>query len=66
MYTAFPQSTFLNVRDIEQGLENLQNSPSTQPQITVDDSGIKDHANLMIDNVLMVDNPTLLNDFFYL
>ncbi|MFW0002303.1 MAG: POTRA domain-containing protein [Arsenophonus endosymbiont of Dermacentor nuttalli] len=37
LYTAFPQSTFLNVRDIEQGLENLQNSPSTQPQITVDD-----------------------------
>lgn len=91
--TAFPQATILNVRDIEQGLENLQNSPSTQPQITVDDnpnlanssiltinrqkkrairgrlsvdnSGIKDYANLMIDNVLMFDNPTLLNDFFY-
>lgn len=91
--TAFPQSTILNVRDIEQGLENLQNSPSTQPKITVDDdpnlanssiitinrqkkrairgrlsfdnSGLKDHANLMIDNVLMLDNPTLLNDFFY-
>ncbi|MDR5617129.1 ShlB/FhaC/HecB family hemolysin secretion/activation protein [Arsenophonus sp.] len=91
--TAFPQSTILNVRDIEQGLENLQNSPSTQPKITVDDdpnlanssiltinrqkkrairgrlsidnSGLQDHANLMIDNVLMLDNPTLLNDFFY-
>ncbi|MFW0002304.1 MAG: hypothetical protein AB8V21_03795 [Arsenophonus endosymbiont of Dermacentor nuttalli] len=35
-------------------------------RLSVDDSGIKDHANLMIDNVLMVDNPTLLNDFFYL
>lgn len=93
LHTAFPQSTILNVRDIEQGLENLQNSPSTQPKITVDDdpnlanssiitinrqkkrairgrlsidnSGLKDHANLMIDNVLMLDNPTLLNDFFY-
>ncbi|WGO83475.1 ShlB/FhaC/HecB family hemolysin secretion/activation protein [Arsenophonus apicola] len=91
--TAFPQATILNLRDIEQGLENLQNSPSTQPKITVDDdpntanssiltinrqkkrairgrlsvdnNGLKDHANLMIDNVLMFDNPTLLNDFFY-
>ncbi|HGJ5858751.1 MAG TPA: ShlB/FhaC/HecB family hemolysin secretion/activation protein [Arsenophonus nasoniae] len=93
LHTAFPQATILNVQDIEQGLENLQNSPSTQPQITVDDdpttanssiltikrqkkrairgrfsldnSGLRDHANLMIDNVLMFDNPTLLNDFFY-
>lgn len=37
LHTAFPQSTILNVRDIEQGLENPQNSPSTQQKITVDD-----------------------------
>ena len=92
---AFPTSSgdILDLRDIEQGLENMQNVPSTDVHINLvpsskpgqtdiaiervqqsfwrvagwmDDSGSKYTGRYQAGAALYLDNPTSLNDLFYI